>query len=265
MQVMFHPLEEVRYGVLHQLAQSFTLAVSIPTVAANCTFGPSLRPASEEMLAPQFQGPWPRKTMEEFGSCIPSYENGGSDAFLLIFKKILERWNQMSFLPRISDHRVLHVFTLSIFQWAQICPNMYKKHQEAVRFCQNGWEHIRSCKRCKWQATPGIIAAAHVAPWHPEKVGSPKNIPAMTFYFLLLTSWHTCQDNNGVSWYQCIPPSYLSETPSHFEGEASVSCQVSMELNPGVSSSIMWAKQLPGVSWLSDSQCCTPKKQQRPK
>lgn len=23
--------------------------------------------------------------------CIPSYENGGSDAFLLIFKKILER------------------------------------------------------------------------------------------------------------------------------------------------------------------------------
>lgn len=203
---------------------------------------------------------------ERDNPCIPSYENGGSDAFLLIFKKILERWNQMSFLPRRSDHSFLHVFgTLSIFQWAQTCPNMYKKHQEAVRFCQNGWEHIRSCKRCKWQATPGIIAAAHVAPWHPEKVGSPKNIPAMTFYFLLLTSWHTCQDNNSVSWYQCIPPSYLSETPSHFEGEASVSCQVSMELNPGVSSSIMWAKQLPGVSWLSDSQCCTPKKQQRPK
>lgn len=32
-------------------------------------------------------------------TCVPSSDNGGN-AFLLIFKQILERWNQMSFLPR---------------------------------------------------------------------------------------------------------------------------------------------------------------------
>ena len=48
-----------------------------------------------------------------------------------------------------------------------------------------------------------------------------------------------------------------------FPGGRFVSCQVSMELNPGVSSSIMRAKQLPGVKWLSDSQCCTPKNRDR--
>ena len=92
-------------------------------------------------------------------TCVPSSDNGGN-AFLLIFKQILERWNQMSFLPRPEITRSMAMVYIIFHGWSWLFrhphPHTSSKNLSDPLDPQRIFSHRR--------ATPGINAAMPALP-----------------------------------------------------------------------------------------------------